>query len=137
MNDFFPKRLCWFSEVPEGSYEAAELQQKTEPKSHQELAELSNQVESSQQTPETASEAPEGVSKETAQKALERDEKNIRIISKLEGSNPTEGMIKMKLVEQPTTREYIERTDHEELKAQFLALQETTRNGVREALRAA
>lgn len=135
MNYFLPKRLCWFAEIPEGAYEKAEPAQKTEAKSHQELAELSQQVEATQATPETAQEAPEGASQETVQKALERDEKNVRAIAKLEGSNPTEGMIKMKLVEQPTTREYIERTNHQELQTQFLSLQQTTREGVREALR--
>ncbi|MGE3278847.1 MAG: hypothetical protein AB7J40_03560 [Candidatus Altimarinota bacterium] len=137
MSLFLPKRFCWFAEVPEGSYETAEPAQKTEAKSHQELAELSQQVEASQQTPETAQEAPEGASKETVKKALERDEKNVRAVAKLEGSNPTEGMIKMKLVEQPTTRAYIEKSDHKELQDQFLALQQTTKEGVREALRAA
>ena len=137
MIHFLPKRLCWFSEVPDGAYEAAEPPQKTEPKSQQELAKLAQDVEQSKQTSETAQEAREDGSQEMVQKTLEREEKNVRAMAKLEGSNPTEGLIKMKLVEKPPTAAYLQQTDRPELRDQFIALQDITRQGVREALKSA
>jgi hypothetical protein len=130
MNDFFPKRLCWFSEVPDHS-DPLEARQKTEQKNTTEA----QQLDESQQTPETSQETLE--TEQVVKKVLERDEKNLRAVLKLEGVDPTEGAIKMKLVEEPTTTSYIEETNHQELQEQFRALQENTRRGVQDALRAA
>lgn|SRR5690606_9703789 len=126
MNEFFPKRLCWFA--AEGG-----------PDHYEPQAEQKTQIETSelQQALETRRETPEEYSAETVRKVLERDGKNEREIMKLPGANATEGAIKMKLVEKPTTAAYIEQTDHQELRNQFLALQNATRNGVQEALKAA
>lgn len=127
MFEFTPKRLCWFAaEGGPDHYEPAQAEQKT-------------QVETSelQQSPEVRQETPEENSAETIRKVLDRDGKNDRSILKLNGENTTEGAIKMKLVEKPATAAYIEQTDHQDLRNQFIALQNATKGGVQEILKAA
>lgn len=125
MNEFFPKRLCWFAESGPDNYEPPQAEQKTQA-----------EIPETRQAPETAQERPADAAKETVQKALARDQKNDREISKLPGENATEGALKIKLVREPATAAYIEQTDHQDLRNQFIALQNATRGGVQEALKA-
>lgn len=126
MNEFFPKRLCWFANGETSSYEPPEPQQKAQAESTE-----------VQQTPEASQERADDLSKRASKGALERDEKSSQAIDKLDVNDPTQANVLKLLVEHPPTREFIEKSGPEELKNQLLALRNGTLHDIQEALNTA